>query len=95
VNLKNATTAEFAGSVKADGATRRKSGRELRSVFPIYVALAGKTTELGTFSDSAEQKGILARQGLLRISFSQIQKWLGMRDQEVDGAPRLRHLHAD
>ena len=83
---KTITTLNLPAPSKADGA---KQGQwdELRSVFPIYVALA---KQLQLEIPIAQNKRILPEK-IDPDLFSQIQKWLDVMDQQVM-VHQLRHL---
>jgi hypothetical protein len=83
---KTITTLNLPAPTKADGA-KQSQWEELRSVFPIYVALA---KQLQLEIPIAQNKRILPEK-LDPDLFSQIQKWLDVMDQQVM-VHQLRHL---
>jgi len=83
---KTITTLNLPAPSKADGA-KQGQWEELRSVFPIYVALA---KQLQLEIPIAQNKRILPEK-MDPDLFSQIQKWLDVMDQQVM-VHQLRHL---
>ena len=83
---KTITTLNLPAPSKADG-SKQAQWEELRSVFPIYVALA---KQLQLEIPIAQNKRILPEK-LDPDLFSQIQKWLDVMDQQVM-VHQLRHL---
>jgi len=83
---KTITTLNLPAPSKADGA-KQAQWEELRSVFPIYVALA---KQLQLEIPIAQNKRILPEKVDPDL-FSQIQKWLDVMDQQVM-VHQLRHL---
>jgi hypothetical protein len=83
---KTITTLNLPAPSKADGA-KQAQWEELRSVFPIYVALA---KQLQLEIPIAQNKRILPEKVDPDL-FSQIQKWLEVMDQQVM-VHQLRHL---
>src|SRR5258707_13565943 len=83
---KTITTLNLPAPSKADGA-KQGQWEELRSVFPIYVALA---KQLQLEIPIAQNRRILPEK-IDPDLFSQIQKWLEVMDQQVMGH-QLRHL---
>jgi len=83
---KTITTLNLPAPSKADGA-KQAQWEELRSVFPIYVALA---KQLQLEIPIAQNKRILPEK-MDPDLFSQIQKWLDVMDQQVM-VHQLRHL---
>ena len=83
---KTITTLNLPAPSKADGA-KHTQWEELRSVFPIYVALA---KQLQLEIPIAQNKRILPEK-LDPDLFSQIQKWLDVMDQQVM-VHQMRHL---
>jgi hypothetical protein len=83
---KTITTLNLPAPSKADGA-KQAQWEELRSVFPIYVALA---KQLQLEIPIPQNKRILPEK-LDPELFSQIQKWLEVMDQQVL-VHQLRHL---
>jgi len=83
---KTITTLNLPAPSKADGA-KQAQWEELRSVFPIYVALA---KQLQLEIPIAQNKRILPEKVDPEL-FSQIQKWLEVMDQQVL-VHQLRHL---
>jgi len=83
---KTITTLNLPAPSKADGA-KQGQWEELRSVFPIYVALA---KQLQLEIPIAQNKRILPEK-LDPDLFNQIQKWLDVMDQQVM-VHQLRHL---
>ncbi|HET7106929.1 MAG TPA: hypothetical protein VFI38_08970 [Candidatus Acidoferrum sp.] len=83
---KTITTLNLPAPSKADGA-KQAQWEELRSVFPIYVALA---KQLQLEIPIAQNKRILPEK-LDPDLFNQIQKWLDVMDQQVL-VHQLRHL---
>ena len=83
---KTITTLNLPAQSKADGA-KQAQWEELRSVFPIYVALA---KQLQLEIPIPQNKRILPEKVDPNL-FSQIQKWLEVMDQQVM-VHQLRHL---
>jgi hypothetical protein len=83
---KTITTLNLPAPTKADGA-KQAQWEELRSVFPIYVALA---KQLQLEIPIAQNKRILPEKVDADL-FSQILKWLDVMDQQVM-VHQLRHL---
>jgi hypothetical protein len=83
---KTITTLNLPAPAKADGA-KQAQWEELRSVFPIYVALA---KQLQLEIPIPQNKRILPEK-IDPDLFSQIQKWLEVMDQQVM-VHQLRHL---
>src|ERR1700675_3133489 len=83
---KTITTLNLPAPSKADGA-KQAQGEELRSVFPIYVALA---KQLQLEIPIPQNKRILPEKVDPDL-FNQIQKWLDGMDQQGHGN-QLRHL---
>ena len=83
---KTITTLNLPAPSKADGA-KQAQWDELRSVFPIYVALA---KQLQLEIPIAQNKRILPEK-IDPDLFTQIQKWLDVMDQQVM-VHQLRHL---
>ena len=83
---KTITTLNLPAPSKADGA-KQAPWEELRSVFPIYVALA---KQLQLEIPIPQNKRILPEKADPDL-FSQIQKWLEVMDQQVM-VHQLRHL---
>jgi hypothetical protein len=83
---KTITTLNLPAPSKADGA-KQAQWEELRSVFPIYVALA---KQLQMEIPIPQNKRILPEKVDADL-FSQIQKWLDVMDQQVM-VHQLRHL---
>src|SRR5246500_3290986 len=83
---KTITTLNLPAPSKADGA-KQAQWEELRSVFPIYVALA---KQLQLEIPIAQNKRILPERVDPEL-FGQIQKWLDVMDQQVL-VHQLRHL---
>jgi hypothetical protein len=83
---KTTTTLNLPAPSKTDGA-KQAQWEELRSVFPIYVALA---KQLQLEIPIAQNKRILPEK-MDPDLFSQIQKWLDVMDQQVM-VHQLRHL---
>jgi hypothetical protein len=83
---KTITTLNLPAPSKADGA-KQAQWEELRSVFPIYVALA---KQLQLEIPIPQNKRILPEK-IDPDLFSQIQKWLDVMDQQVM-VHQLRHL---
>jgi hypothetical protein len=83
---KTITTLNLSAPSKADG-SKQGQWEELRSVFPIYVALA---KQLQLEIPIAQNKRILPEK-MDPDLFNQIQKWLDVMDQQVM-VHQLRHL---
>jgi hypothetical protein len=83
---KTMTTLNLPAPSKADG-TKQAQWEELRSVFPIYVALA---KQLQMEIPIPQNKRILPEKADPEL-FGQIQKWLDVMDQQVM-VHQLRHL---